>query len=123
MESLMKRKEEVIRLIDEKGMLTSELRNDINKQNVLNRVEDLYRPFKQKKKTKATEAKRKGLEPLAKIIFEQNEKDIEKLAGEYLNEEMETPKDALRGALDIIAENRSEEHTSELQSRFELVCR
>lgn len=109
MESLMKRKEEVIRLIDERGMLTSELRNDINKQTVLNRVEDLYRPFKQKKKTKATEAKRKGLEPLAKIIFEQNEKDIEKLAGEYLNEEVETPKDALSGALDIIAENISDE--------------
>ncbi len=109
MESLMKRKEEVIRLIDEQGMLTSELRNDINKQTVLNRVEDLYRPFKQKKKTKATEAKRKGLEPLAKIIFEQNEKDIEKLAGEYLNEEVETPKDALSGALDIIAENISDE--------------
>ena len=109
MESLMKRKEEVIRLIDEQGMLTEELRNDINKQTVLNRVEDLYRPFKQKKKTKATEAKRKGLEPLAKIIFEQNEKDIESFAGDYLNEEVETVKDAINGALDIIAENISDE--------------
>lgn len=109
MESLMKRKEEVIRLIDEQGMLTEELRNDINKQTVLNRVEDLYRPFKQKKKTKATEAKRKGLEPLAKIIFEQNEKDIESFAGDYLNEEIESEKDAVNGALDIIAENISDE--------------
>ena len=109
MESLMKRKEEVIRLIDEQGMLTEELRNDINKQTVLNRVEDLYRPFKQKKKTKATEAKRKGLEPLAKIIFEQNEKDIESFAGDYLNEEIESEKDAINGALDIIAENISDE--------------
>ncbi len=109
MESLMKRKEEVIRLIDEQGMLTEELKNDINKQTVLNRVEDLYRPFKQKKKTKATEAKRKGLEPLADIIFTQNEKDIEALAGEYLNEEVETPEDAVQGALDIIAENISDE--------------
>lgn len=109
MESLMKRKEEVIRLIDEQGMLTEELRNDINKQTVLNRVEDLYRPFKQKKKTKATEAKRKGLEPLAKIIFAQNEKDIESLAENYLNEEVETVKDAINGALDIIAENISDE--------------
>lgn len=108
MESLMKRKEEVIRLIDEQGMLTEELRNNINKQTVLNRVEDLYRPFKQKKKTKATEAKRKGLEPLSKSIYAQNEKDIEDLAREYLNEEVETVKEAIRGALDIIAENISD---------------
>ena len=104
----MKRKEEVIRLIDEQGMLTEELRNNINKQTVLNRVEDLYRPFKQKKKTKATEAKRKGLEPLSKSIYAQNEKDIEDLAREYLNEEVETVKEAIRGALDIIAENISD---------------
>ncbi|WP_052254742.1 Tex family protein [Salinicoccus sp. YB14-2] len=108
MESLMKRKEEVIRLIDEQGMLTEELRNNINKQTVLNRVEDLYRPFKQKKKTKATEAKRKGLEPLSKSIYAQNEKDIEDLAREYLNEEVETVKEAIQGALDIIAENISD---------------
>ena len=69
----------------------------------------MYRPFKQKKKTKATEAKRKGLEPLSKSIYAQNEKDIEDLAREYLNEEVETVKEAIQGALDIIAENISDD--------------
>ena len=65
MVNLQKRKEEVIKNIEQQGLLTEELKNDILKQNKLQRVEDLYRPFKQKKKTRATEAKRKGLEPLA----------------------------------------------------------
>ena len=66
MVNLQKRKEEVIHNIEEQGLLTTELKNDILKQTKLQRVEDLYRPYKQKKKTRATEAKRKGLEPLAK---------------------------------------------------------
>lgn len=61
--NLHNRKEEVIRLIDEQGLLTEDLKNDILKQTKLQRIEDLYRPFKKKKKTRATEAKRKGLEP------------------------------------------------------------
>lgn len=109
MESLQKRKEEVIRLIDEQGMLTEELRADINKQTVLNRVEDLYRPFKQKKKTKATEAKRKGLEPLAKMIQAQDDQRVERHAADYLNEEVASVDEAINGALDIIAENISDE--------------
>src|SRR5699024_7315555 len=68
MVNLQKRKEEVIHNIEEQGLLTTELKNDILKQTKLQRVEDLYRPYKQKKKTRATEAKRKGLEPLAKRI-------------------------------------------------------
>ena len=67
--SLLKRKEDVIRLIDEKGMLTEELKNNIMKCEKLVEVEDLYRPYKEKKKTKATEAIKNGLEPLAKIIM------------------------------------------------------
>ena len=67
--NLFKRKEDVIRLIDEKGLLTEELKNEILKAQKLVEVEDLYRPYKEKKKTKATEAIKNGLEPLAKIIL------------------------------------------------------
>ena len=67
--NLLKRKEDVIRLIDEKGLLTSELQDEIMKCEKLVEVEDLYRPYKEKKKTKATEAIKAGLEPLAKIIM------------------------------------------------------
>lgn len=109
MESLQKRKEEVIRLIEEQGMLTEELKAEINKQTVLNRVEDLYRPFKQKKKTKATEAKRKGLEPLAKMIQTQDEADIRRYAEGHLNDEVASVDEAISGALDIIAEEISDE--------------
>ena len=70
--NLLKRKEDVIRLIDEKGLLTLELKNDIMKASKLVEVEDLYRPFKEKKKTKATEAIKLGLEPLAKQMLEPN---------------------------------------------------
>ena len=85
--SLAKRKDDVIRLIDEKGMMTEELRNNIIKCSKLVEVEDLYRPYKEKKKTKATEAIKNGLEPLAKIIMSQPDKlDIDKVCCNYLNE-------------------------------------
>lgn len=109
LENLAKRKEEVIRLIDEQGLLTEELKDNVLKQTVLNRVEDLYRPFKQKKKTRATEAKRKGLEPLAKLINIQESLDVEKEAAEYVSEEVENVDEAIKGALDIIAERISDE--------------
>lgn len=109
LENLAKRKEEVIRLIDEQGLLTEELKDNVLKQTVLNRVEDLYRPFKQKKKTRATEAKRKGLEPLAKLINIQEPLDVEKEAAEYVSEEVENVDEAIKGALDIIAERISDE--------------
>lgn len=103
--NLLKRKEDVIRLIDEKGLLTEELKNDIMKCSKLVEVEDLYRPFKEKKKTKATEAIKNGLEPMAKIMmsFPMNI-DINELAGRYLNEAVKTEEDAIQGAKYIIAE-------------------
>lgn len=108
--NLHKRKEEVIRLIDEQGLLTEDLKSDILKQTKLQRIEDLYRPFKKKKKTRATEAKRKGLEPLAKWIIEGNsEEPLTNEASHYLTEEIETIEDAIKGAQDIIAEIVSDE--------------
>src|SRR5699024_7671229 len=109
LENLEKRKEEVIRLIDAQGLLTEDLKNNIMKQTVLNRVEDLYRPFKQKKKTRATEAKRKGLEPLANQILEQKPMDVDGVASEFINEEVATAEAAVKGAVDIIAEKISDE--------------
>ena len=104
LENLNKRKDEVIRLIDEQGMLTKELRDEILKQTKQSRVEDLYRPYKQKKKTRATEAKRLGLEPLAKEIIKGDTEDIQALGATYLNEEVTTTDEAIQGASDIIAE-------------------
>lgn len=106
--NLEERKEEVIRLIDEQGKLTEELKAEIEKAEVLQRVEDLYKPFKQKKATRASKAKEKGLEPLAMIIFAQlkTEGDILEDVAAFVNPEKEvnTPEEALKGALDIIAE-------------------
>src|SRR5699024_482444 len=101
---LNKRKEEVIRLIDEQGMLTDELQSEILKQTKQSRVEDLYRPFKQKKKTRATEAKRLGLEPLANLILAGKHRDIESAAGKFLIDEVTSVEMAVKGAKDIIAE-------------------
>jgi len=103
--SLLKRKEDVIRLIDEKGLLTDELRDNIMKCTKLVEVEDLYRPYKEKKKTKATEAIKNGLEPLAKIIMSfPNNLDIENTAQKYINENVKTTEEAIQGAKYIIAE-------------------
>ena len=103
--NLLKRKEDVIRLIDEKGMMTEELKAEIMKCTKLVEVEDLYRPYKEKKKTEATEAIANGLEPFAKIImsFPMNI-DINAKATEYLNEKVTTVEDAIQGAKYIIAE-------------------
>ena len=102
--NLLKRKEDVIRLIDEKGMLTDELKNSIMACQKLVDVEDLYRPYKEKKKTKATEAIANGLEPLSKIIFSFSDIDINKEADKYINDKVKTRADALMGAKYIIAE-------------------
>ena len=103
--SLLKRKEDVIRLIDEKGLLTDELKNDIMKCQKLVEVEDLYRPFKEKKKTKATEAIKNGLEPLAKIIMSfPMDINIDEVASKYINEAVKSSDDAIMGAKYIIAE-------------------
>ena len=102
--NLLKRKEDVIRLIDEKGMLTDELKEEILKCEKLVEVEDLYRPFKEKKKTKATEAIKNGLEPLSKTILKLDDTNIEKEAEKYLNDTVKTIEDAIMGAKYIIAE-------------------
>ncbi len=106
--NLEERKEEVIRLIEEQGKLTDELKGEIEKAEVLQRVEDLYKPFKQKKSTRAGKAKEKGLEPLAMIIYAQQltSGDVLAEAAKFINpeKEVETAEDALKGALDIIAE-------------------
>lgn len=102
--NLLKRKEDVIRLIDEKGMLTDELKEEILKCQKLVEVEDLYRPFKEKKKTKATEAIKNGLEPLANMIMEFKNRDIKKEAKSFLNDKVTSIEEAIEGAKYIIAE-------------------
>ena len=109
--NLETRKAEIIKSIDEQGKLTDELTIAIASAETLAEVEDLYRPFKQKKKTRATVAKAKGLEPLADIIFAQEEKeDINKIAEQFVSEEkgVASTEEAIQGALDIIAENISD---------------
>lgn len=120
--NLEKRKEEIIKSIDEQGKLTDEILQAVAIAKTLSEVEDIYRPYKQKKKTRATVAKVKGLEPLAKIIIEQKEvKPIEEVAKEYVNIDklsdedkknkdkvVATVEDAIQGALDIIAEDISD---------------
>lgn len=111
LENLEKRKEEVMRLIDEQGMLTTDLKQDILKQTELARVEDLYRPFRQKRKTRATEAVRKGLKPLFEVMLKQDvsEGDLETEAESYITEEVTSVEDALNGANDIYAEHISDD--------------
>ncbi len=120
--NLETRKQEIINSIDEQGKLTDEILKAVAIAQTLAEVEDIYRPYKQKKKTRATVAKAKGLEPLAKIIWEQTEtKDIKEIAKEYINidklteEERKnkdkvvaTAEEAIQGALDIIAEDISD---------------
>ncbi|WP_436855767.1 Tex family protein [Staphylococcus caeli] len=110
MVNLQKRKEEVIHNIEEQGLLTADLKADILKQTKLQRVEDLYRPFKQKKKTRATEAKRKGLEPLAKWLQQTTiDESVEVKAQQFLTDEVASVEEAIKGAQDIIAELISDE--------------
>lgn len=106
--NLETRKEEVIRLIHEQGKLTDELKLEIEKSTTLQRVEDLYRPYKQKRRTRATIAKERGLEGLSNIILEQNihKNDFDNIVLSYINEEkgVNSKEEALQGAMDIIAE-------------------
>ncbi|GGJ90937.1 RNA-binding transcriptional accessory protein [Lentibacillus kapialis] len=104
--NLAERKEEVMRLIDEQGKLTEELKHDITTATQLQRVEDLYRPYKQKRRTRAAKAKEKGLEPLAIRAWEQEAADISSEAANFLSDEHElnTIEDVLKGVHDIIAE-------------------
>ena len=105
---LEERKQEVLRSIEEQGKLTDEIKAEIEKAEILQRVEDLYKPFKQKKTTRAGKAKAKGLEPLALIIYMQQNKsgDVLKVAEPFVDpeKEVETAEEAIQGACDIIAE-------------------
>ena len=102
--NLLKRKEDVIRLIDEKGLLTDEIKNNIMNAKKLVEVEDIYAPYKEKKKTKATEAIKNGLEPLAKIIMSFPTTFNDESVKKFLNENVKTVEDAITGAKYIIAE-------------------
>lgn len=103
-DELQKRKETVIKTIDAAGKLTPDLKSRIENSFEATEVEDIYLPFKPKRKTKATAAVEKGLEPLAAMIFAQNEFDVAAEASKFINEQVATTEDALQGARDIIAE-------------------
>ncbi|KNF09628.1 transcriptional accessory protein [Gottschalkia purinilytica] len=106
--NLENRKEEVIRLIEEQGKLTDELKENILSVDTIQKVEDLYRPFRPKRRTRATIAKEKGLEPLANIILSQDitSGNIDEIASSFLNEdkEVDTIEKAIQGAMDVVAE-------------------
>ena len=103
-DEIVKRKESVLSSIDEQGFLTPELKQKIENSFDLQEIEDLYLPYKKKKKTKADVAREKGLEPLAKMIMSQNVDDVEFLASKYINDKVPNEDEALQGARDIIAE-------------------
>lgn len=121
--NLESRKEEIIRLIDEQGKLTDELKQAIENAEILSELEDIYRPYKQKKRTRATIAKEKGLEPLSNIIYLQSDKrDINEIAKEFIDPEkgVETIEDALNGAKDIIAETVAD--NAEYRKKMKKLC-
>ena len=121
--NLETRKEEVKRLIDEQGKLTEELAKSIDDAMILSELEDIYRPYKQKKRTRATIAKEKGLEPFAEIIWNQEDKrNILEIAKDFMDSEkgVETAEDAIAGAKDIIAENISD--SAEYRKKIKSMC-
>ncbi len=119
--NLLKRKEDVMRLIDEKGMLTEDLKQEILKAQKLVEVEDLYRPFKEKKKTKATEAIAKGLEPLANFMMMFLDDDVMKEAKKYVKDDVKDEMEAIEGAKYIIAEMISDDANYRKALRQEMV--
>ena len=121
--NLEERKAEVVKLIDGQGKLTEEIVKDLENAVTLADVEDIYRPYKQKKRTRATIAKEKGLEELANIIFAQENKEpIEEIAKNYIDEEkgVASTEEAINGALDIIAENISD--NAEYRKVIKKIC-
>lgn len=103
-DEIIKRKESILKSIEEQNALTPELQNKIEQSFDLQEIEDLYLPYKKRKKTKADSAREKGLEPLAKIIMSQKSDDVEYLASKYLSKDVADEDEALQGARDIIAE-------------------
>ena len=121
--NLNKRKEEISKSIEEQGKMTDELKIQIENAITLSEVEDIYRPYKQKKRTRASIAKEKGLEPLATIIYLQADKrPVLEIAKEFINEEkgVDNEEEALTGAKDIIAENISD--VAEYRKRIKQMC-
>lgn len=112
LQELNKRKETILNSIEEQGKLTSELKNRINGSWDSTEIEDIYLPFKPKRQTKAEIARKKGLEPLAKIMMSQQENDIINRAGKFINKEVTSEDEALQGARDIIAEWVSENESA-----------
>ena len=109
LDDLAKRKETVLKSIEEQGKLTDDLQKRIQSCYDMTVLEDIYLPYKRKRKTRASVAKEKGLEPLADQIFSQRNNNVEQLASAYVNEEVPTAADALQGARDIIAERINED--------------
>ena len=103
-EDIVKRKESILKSIEEQDALSPELKTRIDESFDIQELEDLYLPFKKRRKTKADAAKEKGLEPLAKIIMSQKAQDIQFLASKYLNDQVSSEEEALQGARDIMAE-------------------
>jgi Transcriptional accessory protein len=103
-EEILKRKETILKSVEEQNALTPELKQRIEDSFDMQELEDLYLPFKKRRKTKADAAKEKGLEPLAKIIMSQKNNDLMFLASKYMNENVPSEEEALQGARDIIAE-------------------
>ena len=112
-----KRRDTIIRTISEQGSMTDELKHKIDAAVTINELEDLYLPYRPKKKTRASVARDKGLEPLAKIIMEQDNQDISKKAEEFISEKVSGIEDAIQGARDIIAEWMNEDAYARQQIR------
>ncbi|MCW3786404.1 Tex family protein [Plebeiibacterium sediminum] len=104
LQEIIKRKESILKSMDEQGVLTPELKERIENTFNATELEDIYLPFKPKRKTRAVKAKEKGLEPLAKVIMKQYERDVEGKASHFINEDVADVDEALQGARDIIAE-------------------
>ncbi|MFH2094446.1 MAG: Tex family protein [Bacteroidota bacterium] len=115
-----KRREAILKSIEEQGLLTDDLKQAVEKADTLTELEDLYLPYKPKKKTRASVARARGLEPLAKLILQQHEQDIELKAESYINDDVATVEEALQGAGDIIAEwvNENIQARNRLRSLF-----
>ena len=121
--NLETRKNEVKKSIEEQGKLTEEIITALENAKILAEVEDIYRPFKQKKRTRATVAKEKGLEPLAEVILNQEKNtNIHEIAKQYINEEkdVKTEEDAIKGAMDIIAENIAD--NADFRKEIKRIC-
>lgn len=121
LKELDKRRESIIEAIDKQDKLTDELLAKLNTCTQLNQLEDIYLPYKLKRKTRAVKAREKGLEPLAKILMSQNEKDPESRASQFLNDEVANEDEALQGARDIISEwiNENEIARSSVRNIFQ----